>query len=310
MERFGQIVRDQEQFLIVYSTTSNVFYEVLARRLATACEENSREARLCTAMELSNMRADELENATLTIVNPFDCSYRIGDSKKFFSRLSAARRRIMVLAEAVETQWFKNQFRLPIRYDALVDVGFVSQRDRLGDFDVPYRFLFNGPTQQEVEKIRRPTSSKRPIPWAIVGHKTDGRVRLVVQLMERLDPGGFVFLPNAGIGVRKGGSAIGPSGLSSGLSRTRYYVWNSHHDFMYYESFRFLEAILVGAVPCKIDGRADWRELSIPGIYPSVQALCNTVHSEGFSSMQDSIKAFYLSQGTLANHLEKILEDV
>jgi hypothetical protein len=305
------MVQDQEQFLIVYSTTSNVFYEALARRLAAACEENSREARLCTAIELSDMDTDEFENTTLALVNPFDCTYRIGGRGKFFSRISAARKRIMVLAEAVETQWFKNQFRLPIRYDALIDVGFLSQRDRLRDFDVPYYFLFNGPTRQEEERIGRPTTSpQRPIPWAIVGHKTDRRVRLVVELMEKLDPGGFVFLPNAGMGVRKGGSAIGPLGLSSGLSRTRYYVWNSDHEFMYYESFRFLEAILVGAVPCKIDGRAAWGHLSIPGIFPSVQALCATIHSEGFSSMQNSAKEFYLSQGSLASHLERILEDV
>jgi len=119
-----------------------------------------------------------------------------------------------------------------------------------------------------------------------------------------------VFLPNPGMGVRKGGSSIGPAGLSSGLSRTRYYVWTSHHEFLYYESFRFLEAILVGAVPCKIDGRAAWKQLGIPGIFPTVQALCDTVHSEGFSSMRNSAKAFYLSQSSLANHLERILEDV
>jgi hypothetical protein len=309
-------MQSRESFLIVYSSAGNVYYQVLARRLATAFEELSQEARLCAATELSDMDAGELADTTLMLVNPVDCAYKISDRAKFFSRVSAAQKRIMVLAEAAGTRWLRGQFKLglqfgmPIRYDALFDVGFVSQAHSSDDLKVPYRFLFNGPTRQEEAILKRPTLSQRPIPWAIVGHKTDGRVGLVEDLMERFDPGGLVFLSRPGSGLRKGEGSIGPSGLASALSRTRYYVWISHHEFMYYESFRFVEAILVGAVPCKIDERAEWNQLGIPGIFPSVGAFIDTVHNEGFSSMQAAARTFYLSQGNLAYNLEKVLEDV
>lgn len=301
----------QDQLLIVYSGAANVFYEGLARRLAEACKENSWEVSLRAASELNNVSADRLRDATLVVVNPSECSYRVGDAEGFFSRLSAARKRVMILAEAIENKWFEAQFRLPVRYDLLIDVGFTSQREKLSGFDVPYRFLFNGPTLREELMIQRAApSERRHIPWAFVGHSREDRSKLAAELVERLDPSGFVFLPNPGTGMVRGTGKIGPSGLASVLSKTRYYIWRSHHEFMYYESFRFIEALLAGAVPCKIDNAHAWKELGIPWIFPSVQSLCGSVRSEGFASMQDSAREFYLSRGRLADHVKEVLGDV
>jgi hypothetical protein len=125
--------------------------------------------------------------------------------------------------------------------------------------------------------------------------------------MEKLGPGGFVFLPGAGM-VREGHGTIGPSGLASVLSRTEYYVWNSYHEFAYYESFRFREAVLAGAVPCKIDAEAaSWERIGIPGVFPSVDAFRESIRSEGFVRMRESAREFYLSRGRLSDHLEKTL---
>jgi hypothetical protein len=299
-----------DHILLIYSTTSNIFYETLARRLITACKENSLLVESCAAAKLSDISVDQLANATVILVNPVDCTYKIGNRQEFFSRLSFAKRRIMVLAEAVETEWFDNQFRLPIHYDALIDVGFTSQQDKLKERSIPYHFLFNGPTRHEERMIAQPSSFRRHIPWAIVGHRTEERVKLAAELIEKLDPGGFVFLPDAGTGVRKGGSSIGPLGLTSVLSRSKFYVWNSHHEFAYYESFRFREAILAGAMPCKVDSTSTWEQLGIPGIFPSVEFLCDSIRNERFPSMQRSAREFYLSQGGLADHLQAVLENV
>ena len=304
-------MRNQEQILIVYSTKSNVFYEMLARRLATACEESSWEARLCTSTEISDLDADQLEEATLALINPVDCAYKIGDAAKYFSRLSSARRRIMVLAEAVETRWFENQLRLPVSYDAFIDVGFVSQEHKVGSLDMPYHFLFNGPTAQEERKTAQlEDSSGRPIAWATVGHQTRGRVELAAQLARQLHPGGFVFLPNPGRGVRARVGAIGPRGLSAMLEKTRCYVWESHHQYDYFESFRFLEAITAGCLPCKVDPQATVYPSEIPGIVASISELSDHLEEKGVQAMRRSAQQFYLSSGRLAHHLQDVLTSV
>ena len=301
----------QAQFLIVYPSAGNVFYENLARRLEAACVEGSRNVTLCAAAELSDMEEERLEGATLALVNPSECTLGLRNTGEFIYRVSAARKRIMVLAEAVENMWFKAQFRLPISYDAVIDVGFVSQREKLLDSDIPYQFLFNAPTQEEKRKIEQATPSDRSIPWTFVGHRRDDRFALAAELVERLDPRGFLFLPNPGTGVvRMKNGKIGPSGLEAVLSRTEYYVWMSHHTFMYYESFRFIEALTGGAVPCKITNETEWEKSGIPGIFPSVRALCKVARSEDSTAMLDAAKEYYLSKGLLADHLGKIIESV
>lgn len=300
---------DWNQLLIVYPATGSVFHEGLARRLATARRERSEGTLVCSSAEVRDMDADRIAHMAVAIVSPWECVRGITGKEKFFSRLSAARRRILVLAEAVETKWFTWQFHMPVQYDALFDVGFISQENKLRNFDLPYRFLFNGPTQYEEQTIAQASSSEpeRSVPWAFVGHSREGRIRLAAELVEKIDPGGFVFLPNPGFGVREGKGTIGPSGMASVLSKTRYYVWRSHHEFAYYESFRFIEAILSGAVPCKIDSEDTWKQYGIPGVFPSVEALRDRIQSDGFSSMLESAKEFYLSQGRLADHLKQAL---
>ena len=275
-----------------------------------ACVEGSREVVLCAAAELESMDTEQLEDSTVALVNPSECTLGLGNVKEFLSRISVARKRVMVLAEAIENRWFKVQFRLPIRYDAVIDVGFLSQKDKLPDSDLPYRFLFNGPTQEEKRKIERTEPSRRTIPWAFVGHRRDDRFALAAELVERLDPGGFLFLPNPGTGVVRTNGKIGPSGLEAVLSRTKYYVWTSHHTFMYYESFRFIEALLAGAAPCKIAYPAEWKKIGIPGIFPSAEAFCKVARSEDYASMLGAAKDYYLSRGLLADHLGEVFQDV
>jgi hypothetical protein len=299
----------RDPILIVYPSRGSAFHETFARRLAAAADEGLRGALVRSSAEVSEMDEEQLAGATLGIVSPWECAQFVGNRERFFARLSAAKKRITVLAEAVEIKWFSWQFRLPIRYDALIDVGFASQKHKLPpSFDLPYHFLFNGPTREEERTIKAAsTSSKRPIPWAFVGHIREDRARLASELVEELDPGGFVFLPTAGAGVRKGKGMISPSSLANVLSKTRYYVWRSHHEFAYYESFRFIEAILAGAVPCKVDVGGTWKQPGIPNVFPSVQALRRCIESEGFPSMLGAAREFYLSRGRLADHLEEAL---
>jgi hypothetical protein len=95
------------------------------------------------------------------------------------------------------------------------------------------------------------------------------------------------------------------------LSKSSYYVWSSAHDLAYYESFRFIVAVRSGAVPCKIAHDGISQGLSdIPGVFPSVAALCLAVQEEGASSLYRLARDFYLSKGSLATHLEEALKRV
>lgn len=300
----------QERLLIVHRRAGDIAYRTLAHRLATACEESSREATLCTATDLKDMGTDQLGDATVALVDPLGCSQEADDSRELFSRLSAARKRLAVLAEAAETDRFGRQFRLPIRYDALIDVGFVSQKEKLAGSDVPYLFLSDGPTSREKQTITQRKPSQRPIPWAVVGQNTEEQVRLAAELMEKLDPAGFVYLPNVGQEARRRYDQVGLSGLAAVLSETEYYVWGPDHDTAHYESFRFLEAVLAGAMPCKINRGVARKQSGVPGVFPSIKAFVASARREGFAPIQDSAREYYLSRGGLAGHLEEVLEHV
>ena len=297
------------KFLVVYPQAGNAFYEELGRRLVAAFGENSRRARLCSASAVCGMDSGELRDATVVMIAPAQCYNGLPDRDRFSSLVSGARKRLAFLAESVETVWFENQFKVPVEFDALIDLGFVSQRDKLDDFGLPYRFLFNGPTREEKEIVESASATGRPIPWATVGHDRGGRVELAEDLVLRFDPRGLVFLPPSGVLIKKENGMIGTKGLYALLRKTRYYVWKSLHDFDYYESFRFREALLAGAMPCKLDDTTVWEGTGIPGIFPSVQAFAERADAEGFETLLGSAKEFYFSQGLLADGLEDVLAD-
>ena len=145
----------------------------------------------------------------------------------------------------------------------------------------------------------------RPIPWAVIGHYTEERLRLVSQLLERVGPRGFVFLPPLRP-VRQDQARLSPPTVRSVLSRTRYYVWCAHHQFPYFESFRFLDGLLAGAVPCKLDA-GELVSSTIPGAYSSFEALCDQLTSGNPWSAYEEVRSFYLSKGSLPDHLQAVL---
>jgi hypothetical protein len=313
------------QLLIIYPAGSDhTSYQELARRLFTACKEELLEVALCSSRELRNMTTEQLSNATLAVVNPIECaatssdrsdffsSATSSDRSDFFSKLSLARKRVMVLAEAVVESTRGPQSRLPVSFDAIFEVGFVPRKDENPLPDVPYHFVFNGPTKEEEQIIAELSpSQERYIPWAVVGPQDPYHLNLLAELMDyKLYRGGLCFLEpplqqGKGKGKRKG--LLSSSGLAAVLSKTNYCVWGSNDSCAYYESFRFIQALLVGAVPCKIDGNRSWEESDIPGIFPSVQSFYARVQEEDHWSTYCSAREFYTSKGPLAEHLEKAL---
>ena len=202
----------------------------------------------------------------------------------------------------------REQFDAGLEIDAIIDVGFVRQ-EHDHPSGVPYIFLYNAPLHDEADQIKRQVPGERPLTWALVGHATSERAELADALMEDLGPSGFVFLPSLRP-VRAHGGLLSPAALDRLLSATSCYVWCSHHRWAYYESFRFLDAMLAGAVPCKIEARHFEALASVPNIYRSVEDLGEQLLDLGPELMFDAARQHYLAQGTLGEHLARALARV
>ncbi len=299
----------RSKVLIVHPGSDGESHRALAYRLFAALGEGSWEVTLFSSRELCETTTYPLSDALLAVVDPIGCAAASNDRLEFFAKLAAASRRIAISTEAVEDARYGQQFRLPVDFDAVFDVGFVPQSDKHTVSDVPYYFVFNGPTKREEQVISEsPSSQERHIPWTVVGHQNPEHLSLVAELIDyKLYPGGFVFLQSSSR-MRKGGAPLSPSELAAVLSKTNYYLWCSRHSSAYYESLHFVEALLAGAVPCKIDGGCFREIYEIPGIFPSVQSFCERVREEGaWPSMYRSAREFYLSRGRLAEYLEEAL---
>jgi hypothetical protein len=305
----------RDKLTIVFPPSGNVTYRDLARRIAVACEEIAQPVELCAAHKVNLLAEESLKERLYVLVMPSLCLDSIDDTGQFLSRVASAKKRILLLGEPVEDEACGAQLKLPIAYDALVDVGFVSQEAKAADLPVPYQFLFNGPTRFQRRALQAEASDeKRSIPWTLVGSMVKKRAELVAELVEKVDPGGFVFMPKSRVPKRKALLAtdhwrMSPFGLARVLRRTRYYVWCSGHEFKHYESFRFVDALLAGAVPCKIDEEGPWKDTRIPCVFPSVEGFKECIDKEGFDRMFADAREFYLTRGLLSENLEKVLRD-
>jgi hypothetical protein len=308
------------QLLIVYPASDDALYRdygepdllllsTMARRMFAACSERSQEVAIHSSRELLEVPADQLSRVTATVVDPLECAATSGDEPLFYSKLSSTLKRIIVLAEPVESVRYGQQFHLPVTFAAIFDIGFVSQEKRHSPYEVPYHFIFNGPTREEKQMVAELSpSQERCIPWAVVGPRTLNHINLIAELMDhKLYPGGFCFLPHHTQQGRRGTGLLSHAGLTTILSKTNYYVWNSDYSLAHYESFRFIRALLAGAVPCKIEADHSWENSDIPGIFPSVGSFCTKVQEEGHWSMFCSSREFYMSKGLLTEHLEEAL---
>jgi hypothetical protein len=299
-----------EQFLIVHPDgsrtrrgSSGTLLQDLPQRLFAASEEISLEAALNSSREVSAMAAERLSGQTLMVVDPLGCASTSGNRSLFFRKLGAARCKIMVSVGPASSARYQRQLRLPVSFDAVFDVGFVEQREAHHAPNVPYNFVFDGPTARESEIISARFPEKRRIPWVMVVSETPSHLELLTHLIEHADPRGLVRLHRTVEG-------FGSSTPAELLSRTNYYVWGSDSSSAYYESSRFVEAVLAGAAPCKINSDLPQREPNIPGVFPSMESFCAWLREEGPWPLYRLARDFYLSKGSLGEHLRGALRRV
>jgi len=257
--------------------------------------------------ELCALDAEDLGSTTLLVVSPGQCIETSGDGPAFLSKVALAQKRILGSVGRVD---HPSRLKKGIAFDAVLDLGFTSQREGHAEVsDVPYHFVFNGPIREEGPLAEEPTHpAERTIPWVLVGPKNDRNRILLAELFEHgVDPGGFCLLHARLKNMASPGPMLGGPQLAAVLSKARYYLWSGDRDVPYYESFRFIESLLAGTVPCKIDPDLAADGLEIPGLYASVSAFEAEVREIGYLAMYRRAREFYVSRGRLGEHLAEAL---
>ncbi len=290
---------------IVYPTLGNVFYHQLARRLYDAASQLGVDTKLIGSSTLDLVESSWRSSVPAFIVSPNEC-FLSGSEK--MSVLDDAPYRAAVLADCVGTPWYRKTFSLDTHFDLVVDVGYLDQSSLRPFQAVPYRLLLNAPLPKEAEAIRAAEPGSRYINWALIGHVTPDRLVLAEELSSSLGAGGFLFLPQLRP-VRPSEGMLSPAVLQRVMEGVNLYVWCSHHTLPYYESFRFLDAVICGAVPCKIDSGTSVDLQDLPNVYDSVENLALAVEANSPKGLFEISREYALSNGVLTDRLAELLTD-
>jgi hypothetical protein len=296
----------KETIAIVHPPTAGD--QRLVSRLIEGFGDASRGVAVYSSPELCALDAEELGSTTLLVVSPGQCIETSGDGPAFLSKIALAQKRILGSVGRVDHPGYGSRLKKGIIFDAVLDLGFTSQREGHAEVsDVPYHFVFNGPIRGEGPLAEEPTNpAERTIPWVLVGPKSDRNRNLLAELFEHdVDPGGFCLLHARLKNMASPGPMLGGPQLSAVLSKARYYLWGGDSDVPYYESFRFIESLVAGTVPCKIDPDLAPEGLDIPGLYASVSAFEADVREIGYLAMYRRARDFYVSRGRLGEHLSE-----
>ena len=282
----------------------------LAWRLFKGFRDASHRVAVYSSPEVCATSPQDFSNTTLLVVSPKQCIEASGDESVFLSKVASARKRILASVGPVYTQGYLARLKRGIHFDALFDLGFASQKDSHSQVsDLPYHFVFNGPTREEEPLVKEPANqAERTIPWVLVGPRSDRNRDLLGALCEhQIDPGGFCLLQGRPKNLTPPEPVLGGPQLSAILSKARYYLWGAERDGKYYESFRFILALLAGTVPCKIDPALTAAGFDVPGVYASVSAFDTEVRDIGYSGMYRRARDFYVCRGRLGEHLSGAL---
>jgi hypothetical protein len=248
-------VPQTQRILILIPGSVNYFYDLAGRRIAEALSN------LGFTVEVATLRSFATQDyAWCFLINIAELIVGYGDHAAAMERLAqvraCSRHTAMVLLDCAETHWFTNACALALeaRIDLLIDLGFHDQSAHVPTEVGPiYRFLFNGLTASEQERVRAmaATAHDRVIPWVFVAHLTVDRANLVQRFLEEVDPGGVVYMPYLAP-VTEDGPHMNERQLMTLLEHSRLQVWCTHHQHFYMESERFRQSALAGSVPIKV----------------------------------------------------------
>jgi hypothetical protein len=307
---------DKPTALVIIPGVVNYFYDQSGRRVAEALGE------LGLAVEVKTLGGcqDRQHYDLCVLSQPYEIAVGTSNVPRALGQLKTVRRRCRVTAalclEAVRSKWFA-PFRdscQEIGVDALLDLGFCSQgEETLAAFGPSYYFILNGLTASERRAVGTEHSlpAERPIPWAFVGIRTPDRAALVGHLVQRLDPGGFVYMPESDVIGASGSPHLNDKQFNAVLRRTRYQIWCAQQHLQFYmESERFRMSLLAGCVPVKVVSALPQRP-DVPFARQLVQEakLAETLRAWDFSERWQRFREEFLCLPSLNGGLAAFLED-
>lgn len=198
-----------------------------------------------------------------------------------------------------------------IGIDAILDFGFHNQSAFLAPSGRSlYHFIPNGLTslEREVGSHER-SDEERPIPWVFIGHANTRRVAVVNDLITRLDPRGFVYMPNEGTVASKAVQQLTQRQYETVLRKCRYHIWYSGHRHFGLESERFRLSLLAGCVPIKImpeDGECP-SQLPFDYLLLRESEAAERIRQFNFQDMRRRFRTDFLAHPSLEDGLAKFL---
>jgi hypothetical protein len=282
----------------------------LTSRLSKGFRDASHSVAVYSSPEVCALAPKDLRNTTLLVASPKQCIEASGDEPVFLAKVACARKRLVASVGPVHSPGYLARLRRGIQFDALLDLGFTSQKDSHSQVsDLPYHFVFNGLIREEEPLAQEPANqAERTIPWVLVGPRSDRNRDLLGAMFElQINPGGLCLPQARTKNLIPPEPTLGGPQLSAILSKSRYYLWGAERNGMYYESFRFIVPLLAGTVPCKIDPALSAAGSDVPGVYASVSAFETEVRDLGYSRMYRRARDFYVSRGRLGEHLSGAL---
>ncbi len=150
---------------------------------------------------------------------------------------------------------------------------------------------------------------ERSIPWVFIDHASARRVAVVNDLITRLDPCGFVYMPNEGTVASKAVQQLNQRQYETVLRKCRYHIWYSQHQHFCLESERFRLSLLAGCVPIKIVPEDQDRPSPLPFNYLVVREseAAEKVRQFSFHEIRRRFRADFLAFPALADGLAKFL---
>src|SRR5918994_1511320 len=212
--------------------------QTLASRLSKGFRDASHSVEVYSSPEICALAPEDLSNTTLVLASPGQCIEASGDEPVFLSKVACARKRILASAGPVHSPGYLARLRRGIHFDALFDLGFVSQKNSHSEVsDLPYHFVFNGLTREEEPLAKEPANqAERTIPWVLVGPRSDRNRDLLGTLFEhKINPSGLCLLYARPKNMTPLELMLDGPQLSAILSKARYYLWGAAREGMYYE---------------------------------------------------------------------------
>ncbi len=195
--------------------------------------------------------------------------------------------------------------------DNILDFGFCDASAAFApSAGTLYHFILNGLSPSEREAVSHEKSEEeRSIPWAFIGHASVHHVALVNQLVVRVDPRGFVYMPNLDKATAHVSHPLNQRQYESVLRNCRYHLWYSDRSHFCLESERFRLSLLAGCVPIKVVSEDQDRPSHLPFDYLVLREsdAAERMRQFNFHELRRRFRADFLTLPSLAEGLAKFL---